>query len=177
MLEVLVTMAVLSIALTLGAQSLRHYWLAQSVPRAADELTVQMRQLQQRAAAQSHPFLFGVRFREGSEEWSVVKYDRKSNSSLTDDVCVEERRVPMAGRVSIAEASFSTDVPIDLSKCPGASGSEFVMFLAKGTATAGGVHLTQAGLDRQAVLCVGGLTARVSERESLGECPLPPVSP
>lgn len=188
LVELLTAMALGSIIMTLGAFSLRHYWLVQSVEQAQGEVKSQLRQLQQRAVSESNPLVFGARFTVGSSEWSIVRYDPVTSGTTADDVCTKEPAgddMVLAARVLVTTATFrppDQTTSIDESRCPGHSAaSSYVWFYAKGTSSggtpvagnmnpAGRVEFTQVQADRSAALCVVGLTGRVYEREGGQGC-------
>lgn len=181
LIEVLVAMALISIIVTLGASSLRRYWLVQSVVQVQGEQKAQLRELQQRAVSESNPLIFGVRYRLGTSEWSVVRYDPQTSGTTDDDLCTQE---PTAGStfpngVQVSSASFATTSAVDLSKCPQNTASDrFVWFFAKGSATGGPnaaspigrVEFTQPKTAGINALCVVGLTGRVYERGGSDPC-------
>ncbi|MFN2588202.1 MAG: Tfp pilus assembly protein FimT/FimU [Actinomycetota bacterium] len=165
-LELVSVIALLSVILTLGAAGFRHYWLLHSLKSAQGDVATQLRQIQARVASESHPYIYGARFTPGSSNWSLLKYDQGVDRlSTSDDGCAVDGEVRrLAGVVALGapDSGFTSAPGVDVSKCGGAHASDlFVMFYAKGTATAGKVTLRSTALDRTKKVEVSGLTARV----------------
>ncbi len=69
LIEVLATLVLMGILLGLSVPALRHFWLARALEGGADQVVSQLRQLQEEAISQSHPQVFGARFRPDSSQW------------------------------------------------------------------------------------------------------------
>lgn len=175
LIELLATMALLSILLTLGVSALRFFWLGQSLTRERDEIFTNLRALQQQVVAESNPLVFGAWFKartpatdDGSDQWGTFRY-----RPGTSPVCTSTGRYRLDGSVQIRSASFADSLPgappltdvvnACLAQVPAASGAtDFVFFLARGTATTGCVTLTQPSRDMDdVVVAVSFLTGRV----------------
>jgi hypothetical protein len=159
-------MALLSVILALGASGFRSYWLVSSLDSAQGDVATQLRQIQARAASESHPFIYGARFTPGSSSWSLVKYDQGTDRTTTaDDTCTPDgaaRSFPGIVAVGSPSSSFTTPLGVDKAKCGGAYSTDlFVMFYAKGTATGGTLTLRSVGLDKTRTVAVSSLTSRV----------------
>lgn len=168
-LELVSVMALLATVLSVGAVGFRHYWLLHSLESAQSDVATQLRQVQARVASESHPFIYGARFTPGASTWSLLKYDQGADRlSTSDDSCAADgpqRTLPGIETVAPPASAFSAPPGVDLSKCGGGYGSDvFVMFYAKGTATAGKVTLRSVALDRTREIRVSSLTSRVEER-------------
>lgn len=159
LLSITVLIALMTVA---GGFTLRTYWLRQSLSKSVDELVTEMRGMQQRAMAESHPLVYGLRVTPGTGEtsrtWSIVRY----NGRRTTDKCTELEEHEFPGRVSVATASFTSAVPAT-DECRAAFGasSEFVLFFARGTATGGELTLTSPFVDGPREIEVFGVTGRV----------------
>jgi hypothetical protein len=157
----LVVILISTILLALGASALRHYWLTQALSGATRQLVSQLRQLQQRTDAESHPIVYGARFTVGTSDYALIRYDPKDASVTTDDECsLLETRSFEAG-VRISAASFDPAPGLVMSKCPG-SAQPFTFFYARGTATEGSVTLTHPVTGRSSTVTVLPLTGRVT---------------
>jgi prepilin-type N-terminal cleavage/methylation domain-containing protein len=162
LVELLVTMALLAILLTLSAGALRHYWWAQTIDGAGEEVVSQLRQVQERTRSEGYPLAYAVRFEVGTRNWAIVRYDAKSATMTDDDECTVDSTRTLAEGVTISAASFDPPGGIVLSKCPGST-QAFAVFNPRGTATGGSVTLTQAATGRTRTITVLALTGRVSE--------------
>jgi prepilin-type N-terminal cleavage/methylation domain-containing protein len=143
LIELAAAMVLLGILLTLGAFALKGFWMRRSLDGSTKQATAQLRQLQQRAVAESHPLIYGAGFREGSDTYSLMRYDPAAASSK----CTKMNTVNLEDGVEIAGGTtFATSPYITLSECPSSAGDEFVFFFARGTATGGTLKLTHEGL-------------------------------
>lgn len=161
LVEAMVVMALAAILMTLGAGALRTFWLTQALEGAHDGAMTQLRAQQERVVSESHPLVFGARFRVGSSDWDLVEYDPSTN------VCSRTRAMKFENGVQVSAASFletGTMAPI-LAECRGdlgvPSSDKFVMFFARGTASSGSLTLTQPSLGRSRSLSVKPITGRV----------------
>jgi prepilin-type N-terminal cleavage/methylation domain-containing protein len=143
LIEVLATMVLLGILLTLGAFALKTFWMRRSLDGSTKQVTAQLRQMQQRAVAESHPLIYGAGFTEGSDTYSLLRYDPAATSTK----CTKMNTVSLEDGVKIAGGtSFTSNPYITTSECPSTAGDEFVFFFARGTATGGTLKLTHEGL-------------------------------
>ncbi len=162
LIELLVATALLAVLATLGAGAARQFWLVRSLDAGADAAVSQLRRMQAQSAAESHPLIFGARFRAGSSEWTLVKFDPKIPTDSTDDVCTElgSPRTFDAG-VIVASVDFS-DVTGVTDKCRSQTSDEVALFYPRGTATAGSLVLSQPALGRTQTVTVTAITGRVT---------------
>lgn len=157
----MVAMAVMAILLTLGAGALRNYWLAQSLRGAQDQAMSYLRAEQESAVSQSHPLVFGARFRVGSSDWALIQFDPTTNT------CSQRRAMKFASGVQVSAASFleSGSMASIVSECRADLGvpstDKFVMFFARGTASSGSLTLTHPSLGRSRGLTVKPITGRI----------------
>ena len=164
LIELLATMVLLAIMLTLGAFALKTYWMRRALDGSTKQITAQLRQLQQRAVAESHPLVYGARFIEGSNTYTLLKYNP---SDPTPPRCTEMNTLPLEDGVEVAAGTSFTSSPyISLSECGSAvTGDHFVFFFARGTATGGTLKLTHKGLSGTSqdttTISVTNLTGRV----------------
>jgi prepilin-type N-terminal cleavage/methylation domain-containing protein len=160
LIELLVVITITAILLTLSASALRSYWLTQALKGSTEQLVSQLRQLQQRTDAESHPVVYGARFEVGTPNWVLVRYDPKDATITTDDECTVVGTRSFDDGVNIAAADFDPPTGLVVSKCP-SSAQEFTFFYARGTATEGSVTLTHATTGRSSTVSVLPLTGRV----------------
>src|SRR5918992_1460535 len=80
LLEVLVTMVVLAILMTLTGGALCPFWFVQSLEGGQDSILTDLRGLQQRVTSETFPVVYGARFTAGGSRWQNVKYDPVANS-------------------------------------------------------------------------------------------------
>lgn len=172
LIELLVVMATATIAMTLGAFAVRHYWMVQSLQGARGEILSQMRQRQVQAVSESHPLVFGVRVLPGSSIWGVVQYrpDDISTTGIDESSCTETQthifatnvRVEAATVGSSPEATYcqsnlkylsAADVPDRLT-------SQYIMFYPRGTATSATLSLLSPTLNRSLGVTVTPITGK-----------------
>ena len=165
-LELVTVVALVSVLLTVSAGAFRHYYLVHSLESAQGDVTSQLRQIQARAASESHPFIYGARFTPGSATWSLVKYNQGTDRLTTNDDSCEQvgapRKLPATEAVGPPASSFAAPQGVNLAKCGGAHATDlFVMFYAKGTSTGGSLTLRSPALGRTRKVTVSSLTSRV----------------
>ena len=163
LIEMLATLSVSAILLTLGASALRTYWLTQSLETAEAETVAQMRNLQERAVSESNPRVYGMRFRVGTSEWGLILFNGGSDPGISDDVC-NQLEIHEFDGVTIEAASFAA-APVVTSKCSSeawaTTSDRFVFFYPRGTATAGEVTLHQPSVNKRTEVEVSAMTGRV----------------
>ena len=173
LVELLTTLLLASILVTLGAFAFRHYWFVQSLEGGENELINQLRGLQQRVVSESFPLVYGARFVPGSSRWVHVQYDPDTtNCTVVRDA--DFRSGVFNAGVEIEAADFDTYSSGGInvsSRCRlGIGSAEVVFFFARGTATTGEVTIVQPRLDgRTKKVCVAGLTGRV-ESDEVASC-------
>ena len=161
LIELLTSLSLVAVLMTLGAGALRTYWLRQGLERSSEVVVTEMRGAQQRAMAESHPVVYGLRFTPGSSNWSIVQFDPRKSSTK----CVEVERQKFPTKVNVSTVSF-TDAGEPTSSCRSAFGSssQFAFFFARGTATAGSLTLRSPYVDSIKNVDVYGVTGRAEER-------------
>lgn len=171
LIELLVTISIVAILLTLAAAALRQFWFVRSLEGGADGIVTQLRNMQQRAVAESNPVVYGAAFVEGTSTWGLIRYlppvtpgpgTCSVAGTRTLDAGVIFSSVSFTGapaglNVSDAEAVCGPLVS-------GATADDLVFFLARGTARAGSVTLRQPNIDRTKVVSVIGLTSRITKQ-------------
>lgn len=163
LVELIAVLALMAIIFSLGAVAIRSFWLKRTLISAQDEVVTQLRATQQRVVSESHPRVYGVRFKEGTPDWAVVAYDPMAGT------CSEVGQRTLRGGVQFdAGTAFSPDY-LDgatnvTSLCRG-DATDVVFFFARGTAVAGQVSLTQPAVNQSRGACVTAITARVVARE------------
>jgi prepilin-type N-terminal cleavage/methylation domain-containing protein len=168
LIELMSVIALSLILLTLSAGSMRSYWLNQQLSGAAGEVRSQLRQLQERTVSESHPNVYGVRFRVGTSSWGVLDYNPTITASHPAATCTD---TPMtfSSSVKVSVASFTVPsgseaaniVNLCKSSIPGAGSDQMMLFFARGTATPGSVSLTHPLVGRSKTLTVSAITGRV----------------
>lgn len=168
LVELLTTLMLLAIAVTLTATALRHYWFVQSLEGGQDEVVTQLRGLQQRVMSETFPLVYGARFTPGSSSWQHVQYNPDTN--VCSQVLVGDLEGgEFSGEVRIQSADFDnySSAGTDVSELcrEGIAQAEIVFFFARGTATGGELTLVQPRLNRTKTICVAGTTGRVDPEE------------
>lgn len=172
LIELLVAMSLTAVLLTLGAASVRQFWMVQALQGAVDEVSSQLKRAQSRSVSESR-FVYGAWFERGSSQWRLVRFDAADPTTAADDMCAAEPTRPLATgmfstsvRIS-ADAAATTfpdshETTVCRSKLSAtASAHQFVFFYARGTATPGKVTIEQPSLGRSRTIDVSGLTGRV----------------
>lgn len=166
LVELLVGMMLMFVLVGLGAFALRQFWLNHSLHGARSQIVTQLRQLQQQSVSESHPLVYGARFRVGSPTFGIVKFNPHDTSTTTDDTCVESTTVLLGSDVRVIAASFSSASGITSlcrTQIAGASSDQFAFFYARGTATEGTLTLeTPAMPGRTLSIGVTPITGRVN---------------
>lgn len=177
LVELLVVMGLTAILMTLAAFEVRHFWLVRALQSTEDEVTSQLRALQEQVIAETHPNVFGAMFPHNEDEWKLLTYNPTSGCSVTRTLELPTGMRLQPGEPSdFADAGTSSSPSLITSTCRSAVGTSpndtFVFFFGRGTATAGQVTFEQELLqgDRTATICVSGLTGRVSTDDA-DDCP------
>lgn len=173
LIELLTAMALSAILLTLGAASIRHFWMVQALQGAVDEVSSQLKRAQSRSVSESR-LVYGAWFERGSSQWRLVAFDPGGATTTTDDTCgiVETPKSLGTGMFSasvrisadstltaFADSHETTVCRSDLTATSAVH--QFVFFYPRGTATAGKVTIEQPSLGRSRAIDVRGLTGRV----------------
>lgn len=166
LVELLTAIAIIAILATIGATALRQFWLVRTLYGAQDEVATQLRQLQGRVVAETHPLVYGARFVPASGTWGLVRYDPDAST------CVQYESRTLPGGLVI-DATTDFDDTATTTFCRGSlldsngvvvdGSGEYVFFYARGNATPGIVGIRSPVLSRSRTLTVGGVTGRVSE--------------
>jgi prepilin-type N-terminal cleavage/methylation domain-containing protein len=167
LIELMVVLGMTAVLLTLGAGAARHYWLLNSLDGGADEIAAQLREIQDRTIAESHPLIYGAWFKAnaGGDDWGIVRFDPKDTSTSTDDVCEQVGGShDLAAEVYVDSVSFE-EGPDETAICSDAAppGAELTFFFARGNATAGEVVLNQDAVSSTRKITVIGVTGRVEK--------------
>ncbi|MDQ3983251.1 MAG: hypothetical protein M3271_11280 [Actinomycetota bacterium] len=152
---------IMSIVLGLGAYSLRRYWQTRSLHSSVDEVVSELRTEQQKASSESHPWVWGVWFKQGSPRWGVVR------ANVTTEACEVRSRRELSTGVAFNTVSFAdvTSPPLSATCATAAEpGSEIALFFARGTATEGSVSLShsEVGGGSARTVTVSPITGRVT---------------
>ncbi|MGH2755886.1 MAG: pilus assembly FimT family protein, partial [Actinomycetota bacterium] len=165
--EILMVIALAGMVLSLSAGALRNFWLTQTLHGAREDAVAQLRQVQQRVISESHPKVWGVRFRLGQSEWGIVEFDPHSSTTTADDTCAEITPMSFNDGVKVKTVTFEAVTGITSlcrSQITGATSDEFAFFFARNTATEGTLALEHQSLPGKEVsLEVLPITGRVEE--------------
>jgi prepilin-type N-terminal cleavage/methylation domain-containing protein len=172
LVELMVVMAITSVLVTLGAFAVRNFWLVRSLSGGQDEIASQMRAVQAKVMAESNPLIYGVGFREGTNEWQIVRY--RAAVGTTPASCVGDGTRRFDAGVVISDVNFSTSLAGQsvggmVTLCQSVAGMStvpndgFVFFLPRGMATSGTVTIRQPNLGRTATVEVFALSGRVRQ--------------
>ncbi len=169
LIELLVVILISSVLLTLSATAVRHYWFVSSADSAAEEIVAELRGLQQRTTAESHPMVYGAWFKETvpAGQWGILQFDPKDASTSSDDECRQLGPArTMGDGVVVDSASFDAAGGTLASRCAaaGPEGADLVFFYARGSATDGELALDHEALSQPLVITVSGTTGRVERQ-------------
>lgn len=170
LVEVLTATVIFGMVLVLSAGALRHFWFVQSLDNSTDEAVSQLRQLQTRVVSESHPLVYGIRFRKNSPDYALITFDPRAVAPAVR--CVQDGAtrsfdsgsfgVLVRVSANVTSVPDSPEATICRSDLPGViSNDVFVFFYARGTATAGTIRLDQPNLGRGENIVITGLTGRV----------------
>lgn len=160
--ELMVVVSLMAVIVALGSVALRNYYQVRSLKEAQGMVVTQLRQVQQRSVAESHPNIYGVRFRKGTNEWSIVRYDANTATCSVVTSKTFEGGVIVASDSGTLISAAAGTVPCR-NASPGASAeNEVALFNPSGTATSGSLRLTSAPLARSKNLTISALTGRVT---------------
>jgi prepilin-type N-terminal cleavage/methylation domain-containing protein len=170
LIELLTVMSIMGVLLTLGAFAVRQFWFVQALDGSQSQIASQLKQLQERVVAETHPLVYGARFHAGDTSMGLVRFDPETNS------CRQYQTVELGDSVAITSA---TDIDSDSTEphvfckanltftgggaVPDRTSSEFVFFFARGNGTPGTVTIHSAQLDRTETIEIHGITGRVTE--------------
>lgn len=163
LIEIMTTLALIAILVTIGAAGLRHFWLKRALYSSADSLTTQLRSAQEKVVSESYPIVYGVRFDPGTDDWWLVKYDPQ-NAGAGDDLCTTIQTNNFGTGIVIDAASFTPDSYITdfcRTKLSAPADTQFALFYPRGNATAGEVTLRQTSLGKTQTIEVQAITGRV----------------
>jgi prepilin-type N-terminal cleavage/methylation domain-containing protein len=180
LVELLVTLLLMTVLLALAATALRQFWRVQSLEGGQDELSTELRGLQARVVSESHPLVYGAAFKVGSSGWINVQYNPETGA------CTRVRSSDFDGGEfsggvvvkSLGFEGYSAGSPlVDVTGLCSDAGSggwtDVVFFFARGSATRGSVTIEHTSLGREKTVCVNGVTSRVDALDELGgaSCP------
>jgi prepilin-type N-terminal cleavage/methylation domain-containing protein len=170
LIELLAVMTLMGIMFTLGALAIRQFWFVRALSGSQDQIATQLRQIQQRVVAETHPLVYGARFHVGDKTMSLVRFDPET------DTCRQYQTIELGRGVEIAAGtnvtSESTEPHIFCSAnltlpgggaAPDRSTSEYVFFFARGNGTPGTITIRSTPLDRTRSVEIAGVTGRVVE--------------
>lgn len=159
LVELLMVLALTTLLLTIGAGAVRHFWRVRALTGARDSVATQMRLAQQRSFSESFPTVYGLRFEEGTDRWSLVRYND------TTGACT----VVSSWKLDAVTIGATTDFPEGAAALAcrnaapgGAPANEVAFFYPRGSASAGAVALTSDATGRTLTLQVSAATGRVS---------------
>jgi prepilin-type N-terminal cleavage/methylation domain-containing protein len=166
LIEILTTIAISAILMTLGASALRSYWFNRALHDGAEQVVSELRNAHDRSVSESHPLVYGGWFDQDSAEWGVVRFDPKDVSVPGDDECVVVSGPnEFSAGVVVQDVTFE-DVSPQTTVCAAAvpPGAEIAFFFARGTASPGDVTLVQPKDGDTETITVTGLTGRVDRQ-------------
>lgn len=165
LIEIISTVVIMAILLSLAVLALRHFWLTRSLTAATDSVVTQLRSTQERVVSESWPYVYGVRFDIDGGRWWLVRYD-PVNPGPGDDTCQVVETGTYGDGVVVRSASFASDALIT-DFCRSSVGANpddaFALFYSRGSATNGTVTLEQKQVNKTKTISVDGITGRVTK--------------
>jgi prepilin-type N-terminal cleavage/methylation domain-containing protein len=163
LIEMVMIIAVSAIMFAIAGLAIRHYYWIRSLEGGANEVVSELRAAHSRTMAESHPLVYGVRLKEGSSDWGLVRYDP---GAVPGTQCTSAGSNDFAADVYVLSATFehsnlrygSDATTACLAAFPG---YDFALFFARGTATAGEVVLRHDRINRSEEIDLLGLTGKV----------------
>jgi prepilin-type N-terminal cleavage/methylation domain-containing protein len=173
LVELLFSMAIVAILITLGAFAARQFWFGRSLVGAQDQIVTQLRALQVKTVTEGvSTRYYGAYFDQSSAtyktRWGIVRYDSAANTctrigDYTLDAGVEVTQAVFddtgSGGISVTTAIATCKTALSLP-----STTDFVFFFSRGTATGStsNLILNQPRLTgRTEQIQILGLTGRV----------------
>ena len=175
LIEVITASLMILVLTGLAYPPLRSYWFRESLNGAASEMVTEMRGLQSRITAESHPLVYGIRLSTAENmmaegRWGLVKYDPTGGTGGVPGCTQYATGSFDAGifnaTVSIVAPSFSASPEGVVCRASlGSASDQFVFFYARGTATGGTLTLNQPSLgsSEDITLQVFPLTGRIEQ--------------
>jgi prepilin-type N-terminal cleavage/methylation domain-containing protein len=170
LVELLTVMSIMAIMFTLGALAVRQFWFVRSLSGSQDQIATQLRQIQQRVVAETHPLVYGARFHVGDKTMGLVRFDPQTNTCRQFQTVELGTGVVIAAGTSIASGSTEphTFCVANLTTPAGSpvtdrSTSQYVFFFARGNGTPGTITIRSTPLDRTESVEIAGVTGRIIE--------------
>ncbi len=165
-LELVATMGLVAVLLTIGASAVRHYWFARSLQTAQDTVVTALRSVQQRSISESHPNVYGVRFLKGTPTFGVVRY----NAATSTCTSVNQQQLGNGTIFTTDSDTNFPDVATLTDACrnatPASANYEVAFFYARGSTNStnaiGSVEVNQPQTGGTKKVAVSRLTGRVT---------------
>lgn len=181
LIEVMTVSLMIVTLMALAYAPLRNFWFKQSLEGASNEMIAEVRSLQSRVTAESHPLVYGIRFTTqgnwmATGRWGLVKYDPTGGvggaPACTQYATASFDAGVFNATVEIVTPAFTASTEqtfcrTALKNTSGASlaadSDQFVFLYARGTATGGTLKLHQArlGSSRDITVQIYPLTGRI----------------
>lgn len=162
LIELLTGMIITTMLLGLAVLPLRHYWFAQSINAATDEVVTRLRAQQEDAVSEAHPLIFGARFVPGAMDYTLYRYD----PNAVGGTCSSELRRFDSGVFNAAVRVKTVTVTNDPNlaehqACRSDLSDQIIFFYARGTSTGGSIVLEQPNSGREETITVSVATGRI----------------
>jgi prepilin-type N-terminal cleavage/methylation domain-containing protein len=164
LIELLTTVLITSLLLGLAALPLRNFWFAQSLDGGTDAIVTELRKLQEDAASESHPLVFGARFVVGANSWTVFRYDpTAAGVKCTSQQHALNSSPIFNAPVKVKTITLSTDNSGtgEFTQCATA-GDKVIFLYARGTSTGGTIVVEQPNTGKTKTISISVLTGRVT---------------
>lgn len=163
LIELLTAMLITSLLMGLAALPLRSYWFAQSLDGGADSMVTELRKLQEDAASESHPLVFGAKFTAGATTWTKVRYDPAAVAP-TPQCTFQQREISSSAvfNASVIAQTVNITNPVSAEYTACGGGGKVLFFYARGTSTGGSIVLEEPITGKIRTLSISVLTGRVT---------------
>ena len=187
LIELLVVIAMTSALMVAASFAVQRYAVRQQIRGASDSIVTQLREVQERAVAVSHPAVFGAWLQESPPDWGPVEYvPDDPGTPASEETCVKrgERNFDTgpfdAGDIVIPTIELDEDMSDINAAVPGnqtvtdycaaaVSADGFIFFFSRGDATGGDFTIRHTRIDQCVTISVSPITSRVRKTDP-GPC-------
>ena len=184
LIELLVVVAMTGSLAVMSSFAVQRYALRQQIRGAADSIMTQLREVQERAVAVSHPAVFGAFLKDSPADWGPVEYiPDDPNTTANEENCLKRgERDFDTGPFDDGDIGLGPiDLDVDNSDInPTAPGNQtvtdycaaritdadgFIFFFSRGDATGGDFTIRHPRLGQCVTFSISAVTSRVAKTD------------
>lgn len=184
LIELLVVITITSALLVMSAFAAQRYAMRQQIRGASDGIVTQLREVQERAVAVSHPAVFGAWIAQSPSDWGPVEYvpDDPITTAVNEEDCVKrgERDFDSgpfeAEEIDVLNIALDEDFSDIDAATPGnqtvtafcqsrIAADGFIFFFSRGDATGGTFTIRHNRIRQCVTIGVSPITSRVRKSE------------